>query len=389
MADPTYPLFPILTFLGFFLVLIPLPWHMKAWNSGTCFYMMWAALGCLNQFINSIVWHDNALNPAPFWCEISIRIMMGASVGLPASSLCINRRLYHIITARTGSISNWEKKRAIIIDSLICIVFPLVYIALQYIVQGHRFNIYEDIGCFPATYNTVIAYLVSCMWPLLIGCISACYCILTLYTFSRRRIEFSRMLSAHPSITVWRYFRLMALAMTELLCTMPLSVFVIWLNATSAPIEQWISWEDTHFNYSRIDQFPASLWKRDSNLVLAMEFSRWVVPVAAFVFFAFFGFAEEARCHYSALLHKIGGFFVPTCILQSQLLPPLWSKGSPSILPLPVTSKVAEIAKLPVFGEKDKVSPTRNADFSSDLASSLSYCNSPSSDASSVRTCPW
>lgn len=70
MADPLYPLFSIFAFLGFVLSLIPLPWHLQAWNSGTCYFMIWSALACLNQFINSVVWHGNALNPAPVWCEI-------------------------------------------------------------------------------------------------------------------------------------------------------------------------------------------------------------------------------------------------------------------------------------------------------------------------------
>lgn len=70
MADPTYPLFPIFAFLGFLLTVIPFPWHIKALNSGTCFYMMWASLACINQFVNSVVWHDNAINWAPAWCEI-------------------------------------------------------------------------------------------------------------------------------------------------------------------------------------------------------------------------------------------------------------------------------------------------------------------------------
>lgn len=70
MADPTYPLYPTFAFLGFILSLIPLPWHLQAWNSGTCYFMMWSTLACLNQFINSVVWAGNALNPAPAWCEI-------------------------------------------------------------------------------------------------------------------------------------------------------------------------------------------------------------------------------------------------------------------------------------------------------------------------------
>ena len=69
-ADPTYPLYPIIAFLGFVLALTPLPWHFQSWNSGTCYYMVWTALACLNQFINSIVWANNAINVAPVWCDI-------------------------------------------------------------------------------------------------------------------------------------------------------------------------------------------------------------------------------------------------------------------------------------------------------------------------------
>ncbi|KAF9441476.1 pheromone receptor [Macrolepiota fuliginosa MF-IS2] len=309
MVDATYPLYPTLAFLGFILALVPLPWHLKAWNSGTCFYMMWASLACLNQFVNSVVWHKNAVNWAPIWCEISIRIMMGSSVGLPASSLCINRRLYYIITSSSAAVTPNEKKRAIMIDSLICVLFPLIYIALQYIVQGHRFNIYEDVGCFPALFNSLPVYFISLMWPLLIGCISAVYCTLTLYTFARRRLEFSRILASHPSITPWRYFRLMALAMTELMLTMPLAAFVIWLNATAEPIEPWVNWADTHFRYSRVEMYPALLWRRSSIFVASMEFTRWVVPACVFIFFGFFGFAEEARKNYVTGSRKISSVF--------------------------------------------------------------------------------
>ena len=70
MIDPTFPFFPIMAGLGFLLVLVPLPWHLEAWNSGTCYYMMWTALACLNQFVNSIVWSNDAINRAPVWCDI-------------------------------------------------------------------------------------------------------------------------------------------------------------------------------------------------------------------------------------------------------------------------------------------------------------------------------
>jgi len=98
-----------------------------------------------------------------------------------------------------------------------------------------------------------------------------------------------------------RYFRLMALAMCEVLLTTPLAIFSIWLNASATPLSPWVSWWDTHFDYSRVDQFPAVIWRNVGYIAMMLEFTRWVTPLCAYVFFGFFGFAEEARKNYRAL----------------------------------------------------------------------------------------
>jgi hypothetical protein len=121
---------------------------------------------------------------------------------------------------------------------------------------------------------------------------------LSLRSFAKRRMEFGQFLSSNKSLTVSRYFRLMALAMTEIIFTTPLAIFMIWLNATATPIGPWRSWEDTHFAFSRVEQIPSIFWRTNRLLVVAFEFSRWVTPLCALVFFAFFGFADEAKRHY-------------------------------------------------------------------------------------------
>ncbi|KAJ6468583.1 pheromone A receptor-domain-containing protein [Mycena vulgaris] len=309
MLDALYPLFSIFAFLGFVLVLVPLPWNLQAWNSGTCFYMMWVALACLNQFVNSVAWKDNVLNNAPVWCDISIRITMGASVGIPAASLCINRRLYQIASVKTVSITPAEKRRASLIDALICVLFPLVYVALQYIVQDHRFILYEQIGCYPALYNSIPMYFLSMIWPPLLGLASATYVAFALRAFLRRRTAFAQFLAplSSPSssshspngLTPSRYLRLMALALTAALLTTPLGLFAIYLNLTATPLSPWRSLSDTHFMFSHVEQIPAILWRGTPKLVLALELSRWGGPACALIFFAFFGFAVEARRHYA------------------------------------------------------------------------------------------
>ena len=104
------------------------------------------------------------------------RFIIGLSVAIPAASLCINRRLYIIASVRTVTVSKAEKRRAIMVDLAIGLGIPLLEMILQYIVQGHRFNIFEDVGCYPATWNTTPAYPLVFCWPVAIGLVSAVYC---------------------------------------------------------------------------------------------------------------------------------------------------------------------------------------------------------------------
>ncbi|KAJ7613309.1 hypothetical protein DFH06DRAFT_1014994, partial [Mycena polygramma] len=59
----------------------------------------------------------------------AIRIMIGASVGLVAASLplSISRRRYHIDNVKK---SCRMKRRAALIDTVICVLLPLVFVAM-------------------------------------------------------------------------------------------------------------------------------------------------------------------------------------------------------------------------------------------------------------------
>jgi pheromone a factor receptor len=198
----------------------------------------------------------------------------------------------------------------------------------EYIVQGHRFDIFQEIGCYPAIYNTLPAYFISFMWPILIGLVSMVYCstspsfssigakltpsfllALALRAFNRRRIQFNQFLASGTSLTMSRYFRLMALAMTAMLCTTPVACLVVYLNATATEIGPWRGWADTHFMYSRVEQIPSLIWRSSHQTVIAFELTRWAGPFCAVVFFAYFGFAQEARKHYRLALGAVGGAF--------------------------------------------------------------------------------
>ncbi|OAX32933.1 Rcb3.42 [Rhizopogon vinicolor AM-OR11-026] len=363
-SDPTYPAFPVLAFTGAVLVLIPLPWHFQAWNSGTCLYMIWTALGLLNLAINSIVWRSSAINYAPIWCDISSRLLVGVGVAIPAASLCINRRLYKIATISTVTTTKAHRQRTVMIDLAIGIGIPVLQMALQFIVEGHRFNIFEDVGCYPFTYNTWLAYPLSNLWPLVLGLISAVYCVLTLRAFMKRRAQFSEFLSSNSSLSINRYFRLMALATLELLCTTPISAYGTYINIVDNPLEPWKGFADAHFNYSHIGQYPSVIWRLNPLTVISTELTRWSLVFCAFSFFAFFGFADEARKNYRKAFWAIAkrfGFHPPVSAGTSHVRAPprplqmMSSIGSlPAYSPAaPNSSKFLSTSTLDIKAEKD------------------------------------
>ncbi|THU83841.1 STE3-like pheromone receptor [Dendrothele bispora CBS 962.96] len=304
--DPTYPLFPIFAFLGFVLSLVPLPWHLQAWNSGTCAFMIWTAVACLVSFVNSLIWNNSLANVAPVWCDIATQLVLASGVGLPAATLCISRRLYKITSVQTVSITRDDKRRAIYVDLAIALGIPILVLLLHMIVQPHRFNIFEGVGCVPVTYNTLPAYFLFYMWPILLGLISLTYSSMTLRSFYMRRLQFNQLTRANSALNPSRYFRLMLLAIIDILCTIPLGVYTIYTSLHGLPLAPWISWDDTHFDFGRIVQYPTLIWRNTPGLSSAIEVNRWLPVACAFAFFIIFGFAEEARKSYRRAFLFVG-----------------------------------------------------------------------------------
>ncbi|CAK5270892.1 unnamed protein product [Mycena citricolor] len=284
--------------------LIPLPWHLEAWNVGTCLFMIWTAIANMIFFINSIIWRGNVHNSAPVWCDIVTHFMVGFNTAVPACCLCISRRLYSIASVKSVTKTKSDQRRAILGDLAIGLGIPILSIPLQYVVQGHRYDILEDVGCLSETYETPVAIVLYNLPPLLIGCVSAVYCTLAIRAFHHCRLQFKELLSSSNNLNANRYLRLMCLAGTDLVLTIPLTVFVLVANSRVG-IQPWISWADTHSNFSRVREVPGIFWRSDPWNVASIELLRWSTVGAGFIFFAFFGFADEARKHYRLALQSV------------------------------------------------------------------------------------
>ncbi|CAE6388469.1 unnamed protein product [Rhizoctonia solani] len=295
MRDPAFPVFCALSLV---LLLLVLPTHVKSRNSGTLLFIGWTFILTLILFVNSLVWAGNLSNPAPVWCDIAAKIFVGANSGIPAASLCISRRLYQILHPKYAQSDSKTKRRTLMIDLATGLGVPALAMVLHTVVQGHRYDIIEDVGCYPTTYATLLAVPMVYMWPIALGLISLTYSTLTACELINRRRQFSNTLSASRSgLTTSQYFRLMALAATDMFFSLPLSVFIL---ITTLRLRQnpWISWADTHQNFGRINFFPWAIVTLRPSLYVLLQIFRWAPPALGFVFFLYFGIAGETTMEY-------------------------------------------------------------------------------------------
>ncbi|KIY66513.1 STE3-domain-containing protein [Cylindrobasidium torrendii FP15055 ss-10] len=306
MLDPTYPLFPVASFIACAITLIPLPWHLQAWNSGTCAFMMWTAATSFVRAVNSVIWKDNVENVAPVWCDITTQIMLGAGVGIPASILCISRRLYKITTIQAVAVTREDKRKDLYIDLSISVGIPIIALICHIVVHPHRFDIFEQIGCFPVTYYTLPTWFLWYLWPVGLGVVSFVYSALTLRSFIIRRAQFASLLST-TNVSLQRYFRLMLLSIADMLLTLPLSIWTVVTNS-SVVMAPWVSWEETHYGWSRIGYRPALVWRQNATAQTAVEITRWLPVLCAIIFFGLFGFASEAQKNYKRIFNAFSRF---------------------------------------------------------------------------------
>jgi pheromone a factor receptor len=304
-VDPTYPAFPIVTSFGILLLLLPLYWHWKSRNVGTLLYIGWGLTGNIIYLVNSVVWSGNLRNDHHFWCDLSTKLMIGLSVAFPATSLVINRRLYTIATIRQVNVSRSESRKNAIIEVCLGLGIPILVMALHVVVQGHRYDIIENVGCWPSTYVTPMTIPLVFMWPILISMVSLVYASLSFRAFLNQRKEFNAILqSGNSGLNVNRYFRLMALAATEIVLSLPLCIYILVENLSTG-LHPWISWANTHYDFNRTEFVPFGIFALYPSAWVLTNISRYTNPAAGFFFFTYLGMAGESGLFYKKIFWSL------------------------------------------------------------------------------------
>ncbi|KAJ7085505.1 putative fungal pheromone GPCR, STE3-type [Mycena belliarum] len=294
---------PIGAFAAALLVLVPLPWHWRARNVPTLSIIAWLFFSNIMLAVNAIIWADNINITAQVWCDIATKFQIGATMALPACCLCLCIHLERIASVRQVRTTVEQKRRRMLFDLAMCWGVPIISMVLHYVVQGHRFDIVEDFGCRPATYISIAAIFLVWVPQLVVVALTLAFAGAALYHFFRRRLTFARHLQdTQSALTPGRYFRLMAMALSQMIWATFLTITNMVLTVGGG-LRPWTSWADVHSNFGRIAVFPTvfipeTQWRWT-------YFIFWTVPLTALMFFAFFAFGQDAVKEYRAVFGAV------------------------------------------------------------------------------------
>ena len=148
--------------------------------------------------------------------------------------------------------------------------------------------------------SSIAVSVLACLVPLCRGLLIVT--VVNIYTFYKHQSQCRQVISSssESGFSRSRYLRLMAISSVEVFGTIPLATFFI-VSSAKMGIVPWKSWADTHKHYSAVYQMPSFIWKNTPEVAMRLETYRWSLVACAFIFFALFGFAVEAREQYYRL----------------------------------------------------------------------------------------
>ncbi|KAI0318404.1 GPCR fungal pheromone mating factor [Amylostereum chailletii] len=288
--------FPTLSFLSIVLLLLILPGQLKSHTIPAVSVICWLFVCNIIHGVNSILWADSLDDHAPVWCDIASKILLGAMVAIPGAFFCISRQL-ELLTSRHEHVQKHVQYKTLV-EVVMCIVIPVVYMALHVIVQNHRFTIVEDLGCQAAIHRSLTGLVLVWLPPLVISLLALLYNVSALINLARSRYNSVAYFPSRPEMSFSLFARRLAYATIGMLYTA--TVYVIVTSWSSTDMEPWTSVSKVHANFSQVETV-----LRGTAIATGSELLWWTIPIWSLLLCALTAFGEETRKGYRTILSWI------------------------------------------------------------------------------------
>ncbi|VDC02197.1 unnamed protein product [Peniophora sp. CBMAI 1063] len=289
----------------------------QSWNVGVAFLCFWLFWENLALGINATVWSDTGDIKLYVYCDIATHVQMIASVVKPMTTLIISRRLYLITSLRSlEPTTKAARRRDLTIEWTLGLGIPLLVAGpLYYIVQSYRFQVTEGFGCNNSIDGSILSILLVFSWNVVPPLIS-----ITIYyprvarTLYRHNQAVNQFLHSNGSVSRTNYFRIIVLASTHILVTLPIGIATISLTVMDQLTEFGYLPFDAGWSYDHDDWQPESDTYADvladgTLHVVQFYFIEWMSPILALAIFGLFGATSEARTSYWRVICRVGHWF--------------------------------------------------------------------------------
>ena len=127
----------------------------------------------------------------------------------------------------------------------------------------------------------------------------------------QRRATFAKHIAgSNAGLTPGRYFRLIAMALVEMFWSLTMIGLNVYFDYRNG-LRPWTNWDDVHYDWSRIGQFPQILIPPAT--LRWTYFFYWTIPISSYLFVAFFVVGRDTFKEYTAVFVKCKKHFTRTC----------------------------------------------------------------------------
>ncbi|EMG47822.1 STE3 Pheromone a factor receptor [Candida maltosa Xu316] len=291
--------------IAFILLIPPWMWHIRSKNIPASILIFWLMYVDLNGFISSMVWgRDDFENSwdGKVWCDITIRLDVGATVGKCSAIACLAMNLFMLLYAKHPIFLNQKSWKKIAIDLSMCLITPIFVMVVQYVILYYRYCIVRYQGCTAiyATTNATIGLYV--VWPLVWSLVALVFGILTLVTFFKKRKDVKDiLLCTNSGLNITRFARLLIFSCLIVLAMLPLAIYYFFSQANQSQYP--FVWREVHHSdWGEIYFYDLGFFTLYDKLV------NCIVSVLAFLIF---GLGSDAIGMYKGILSMVGINFKP------------------------------------------------------------------------------
>lgn len=235
---------------------------------------LWLFFANVVYGVNALVWSGSYEVRIPVWCDITTKLLIAVAYGIPSCIVCIAARLRLAVVPRELPLERTPKelKDALILDLSLCVGMPIASMIIHTIVQEHRFDIVEDLGCQPeipaVSAGTVFFWLPALVFALL--ALFQC-CLMLRHIVGPQRLQLHEHLALFDTtLTLSTFLSLLAAV---------LSIGALWAALLLLTVHEALRLPPGAVDWARVDtyawdDFPAASQR-------TRRFCWWVYPAAA------------------------------------------------------------------------------------------------------------